>query len=512
MPAYDATADSLIITEWAALNRRLAAGGDITLAKDYAATAEDGPLTVPEGVAVTLDLNGHILDRNLAAATNRGLVIDVRGSLAVTDGAPAATHTGALAGIPGGVITGGNSTDNGGGVQVYGSAATFTLSGGAVSGNTASTGGGVCVWIGTATLSGGTVSGNSASWGGGVRVNGGSFTMEGGAVSGNTASIGGGVYVNSGTATLSGGTVTGNTASSYGCGVYVQSGGSTHFQISGGPVVSGNAVGGAPNNVHLASGKSIDVVGELTASARLGVTAEAGLGVFTDGLGDKGDATNFFSDDPAWRVRLDDDSGEAELFEPVVLPAYLAGADTVVTNNYLAWAAKYGSDTNSAYESCFLLDLPPWTEIPEGASLVKIVEMGVTNIPTASDYGMIAMAMGYQGEELPCRRLVLASDVAQLKRREDFDTPFETCNGYLVLRIGADLSLPLDEWAAASWIVEFADGRGEFVFPEIFLEGIRGSLERAAGKPLGGLFLRPCISPVPRLEWLEDLGILVEDP
>jgi hypothetical protein len=200
-------------------------------------------------------------------------------------------------------------------------------------------------------------------------------------------------------------------------------------------------------------------------------------------------------------------------FGPVAFPAYLAGADDVVTNNYLAWAGKYGSDTDSSYASCFLLDLPPWTVVPEGAALLKIVEMGTTNIPTAQcDYGLIAMAMGYTGEELPCRRLVLASDVAQLKRREGFDTPFEACNGYLVLRIGGDLAAPLDEWLAMSWLVEFEDGRGEIVFPELFMEGIRGNLERAAGRPLGGLFLRPCISPVASLEWLSNIGILIEDP
>ena len=138
--------------------------------------------------------------------------------------------------------------------------------------------------------------------------------------------------------------------------------------------------------------------------------------------------------------------------------------------------------------------------------------MGVTNIPAASDLGMIARAMGYTGEELPCRRIVLASDVAQLKRREDFDTPFEACNGYLVLRIGGDLAAPLDEWLALSWIIEFNDGRGEIVFPELFMEGIRANFERAAGKPVNGLFLRPCISPVPHLEWLNELGTLIEGP
>ena len=208
-----------------------------------------------------------------------------------------------------------------------------------------------------------------------------------------------------------------------------------------------------------------------------------------------------------------DDMTVTAQFELVVLPAYLAGADDIVTNNYLAWAGKYGSDSTGSYESCFLLDLPPRTEIPEGAALLKIVEMGVTNLPTAQcDIGVLAMAMGYTGEELPCRRLVLESDVAQLKRRDDFDTPFEACNGYLVLRIGADLSLPTSEWLAISWLVEFEDGRAEVVFPEFFLKGIRANFECVAGKPVNGLFLNVCIETVPALECLSGLGVLIEGP
>ncbi|MDR0630236.1 MAG: fibronectin type III domain-containing protein [Treponema sp.] len=57
-----------------------------------------------------------------------------------------------------------------------------------------------------------------------VRIsNNGIFTMEGGKISGNTASssYGGGVYVSNGTFTMEGGEINGNTASSYGGGVYV---------------------------------------------------------------------------------------------------------------------------------------------------------------------------------------------------------------------------------------------------------------------------------------------------
>ena len=194
-------------------------------------------------------------------------------------------------------------------------------------------------------------------------------------------------------------------------------------------------------------------------------------------------------------------------------PAYLDGALDNVRSNYLAWAAQYGPDVDGTHEAAFLLNISPTTPIPEGASLFKVVEIGTTNILTsAGDLVYLAQMMGYTGEYMPCRRIVLASDVTDLWRRTDFNTSFEICNGYIVLRIGADLSLPASAWFAMSWIVEFKDGRAEIVFPDFFAEGIRSNLERVGGKPLSGLFLRPCISTVPALEWISGLGVLIEGP
>jgi hypothetical protein len=120
---------------------------------------------------------------------------------------------------------------------------TFTMSGGAVSGNTASDGGGVSIQRGTFTMSGGMVSGNNASsesgyggqGGGVVAEDSGTFVMNGGMVSGNTASYGGGVFVQrSGTFVMNGGMVSGNTASNGG-GVFVDYHSGT-FAMSGGTV------------------------------------------------------------------------------------------------------------------------------------------------------------------------------------------------------------------------------------------------------------------------------------
>lgn len=142
-----------------------------------------------------------------------------------------------------------NTADQyGGGVHVVGQ---FTMSGGTISGNTASTtgngyGGGVSVVPGLSTdsptfkMTGGTISGNFAStaadgYGGGVYLmeSGSSLTMtptskDSCEISGNTASTsGGGVYItSSGTFTMNGGAVCGNTASAgNGGGVYITSNG-----------------------------------------------------------------------------------------------------------------------------------------------------------------------------------------------------------------------------------------------------------------------------------------------
>ena len=120
--------------------------------------------------------------------------------------------------VVGGVITGGTSNYEGGGVCVKGNS-TFTMQGGTISGNSASeSGGGVYFSGGTFTMQGGTISGNSAiSYGGGVYFSGTEFTMQGGTIRGNTAtSSGGGVYVNGGEVTISGGYLGGTIAKNKG--------------------------------------------------------------------------------------------------------------------------------------------------------------------------------------------------------------------------------------------------------------------------------------------------------
>ena len=137
----------------------------------------------------------------------------------------------------------------------------FNMSGGEISGNKATNGGGVYIncanskYVGTEfTMSGGKISGNKATNGGGVYVWGDSthepkFTMSGGEISGNEADTGGGVYVGSyGTFTMSGGEITGNNTadnSKTNGNVYVYT---AAFHVSGKAKIHDNWINGKENN------------------------------------------------------------------------------------------------------------------------------------------------------------------------------------------------------------------------------------------------------------------------
>jgi fibronectin type 3 domain-containing protein len=165
------------------------------------------------GNEVTLVLDNNISLRGVASNTSALVCVSYYGKLIMKNGAKVFGNT--------------NSDYSGArGGGVYVSDGTFTMSGGTISSNTASSyssyGGGVYVISGTFTMSGGTISGNTASssggsYGGGVYVGGSgtTFTMSGGTINGNLSigDGGGGVYVMiSGTFTMSGGTISGNTA------------------------------------------------------------------------------------------------------------------------------------------------------------------------------------------------------------------------------------------------------------------------------------------------------------
>ena len=367
MPDADVTVTVNFLTPWEGLQAEVNAanGGTVVLNRNYVITnVFESTLTVTN--AVTLDLHGHTLD-----ARGRFGVIEILpgGHLTLTNSVP---ETGS--------ITGGNAT-YGGGVHV--------------------------ARDGTFTMSGGTIATNGARLGGGVYVvEGGWFEMSGGEISGNT----GGVYVDYHAAfTMVGGTISGNTG-----GVFVKDGG--ELTVSGSPVISGNTNSlGVADNVYLYE-DCVIAISNLTVGASIGVTtkvaptADSPVTIATGAAA--GHSAYFFSDDFACHV--EQENGDVRLVYGIAYPTYLGDADDTIRANYLAWAAKYGPDTASAYESCFLLGVDPAavptalggsSSISPTGSLLRVVQFNATtkgfHLELASDYTSLFQPLDPDGDPDP---------------------------------------------------------------------------------------------------------------
>ena len=149
------------IATWAELQSVLNAGGTVTLTRDITAGSDDTMLQVSG--TVTLDLNGHTLNRNRTTAHADGhvLIVNAGGKLTIRDSAG------------GGTITGGYA-NNGGGINNKG---TLRIEGGAITGNRVATnppdgvayrGGGNWGGGGTTTVNGGYVSAHGGIGGAGI--------------------------------------------------------------------------------------------------------------------------------------------------------------------------------------------------------------------------------------------------------------------------------------------------------------------------------------------------------
>jgi hypothetical protein len=167
--------------------------------------------------------------------------------------------------ITGGSIVKNNQARFGAGIALEGGV--LNLVDGTISGNstpaysslkTSAGGGGVYMGKGKFTdyktvfnMSGGTISGNTATWGGAVYLSeysGVVFNMSGGTISGNNSptrsdgsgGYGGGIYIcKNGKVSISGGTIQNNYAAVEGGGIFVYSS-SGGVYLSGDPVISGN--------------------------------------------------------------------------------------------------------------------------------------------------------------------------------------------------------------------------------------------------------------------------------
>ncbi|MDR1324712.1 MAG: right-handed parallel beta-helix repeat-containing protein, partial [Treponema sp.] len=286
LPATFSPSQSL---EWIRAN---AGDGDvytITLTTDESLA----PQTLSyDGKTVSVTLEGEGAERTVSLSSNgslftvgKGVTLKLADNITLlgkssNNAALVMVHSGGALEMNAGSKISGNATtsDCGSGVRVEGG--TFTMYGGEISGNSASSwGGGVFIYNGAFIMHDGIISGNSSPNGGGVHLSDKcTFTMKGGTISGNTTSThGGGVYLLPSTTNsfiMEGGIISGNTASGNGGGVWV---GGT-FTKSGGTIYGADASDGLKNTAESNDGHAVYVAADKkhNSTAGAGVTLDSG--------------------------------------------------------------------------------------------------------------------------------------------------------------------------------------------------------------------------------------------
>ena len=298
-----------------------------------------------------------------------------------------------------------NVADNsyGGGLFAEGQGTYAKMSGGKIVGNVATAttgkssvdigrGGGVNIASGAEfTLSDGEISNNEirdtaenseniATAGAGVIVEG-TFNMTGGTVSGNKdAHYGAGLYITvRGTANLTGGTITGNKAKTAGGGVYLANSVAhqERLTVANAPVISDNTVNGVANNLFIVSDKTVELTGEMTNGATIGVTTQANptannpVQITTAETGTeyyKG-AAQYFIPDAAKVIAQANDTGK------YVELAYTTATYHKVTLNLSHASVSIGSPTTMVKngDSCTIT-----IKADKGYTLPEVTQDGVT--------------------------------------------------------------------------------------------------------------------------------------
>lgn len=237
--------------------------GIIILSKDIAISE---CLRIPAGNPVTIDLNGHMINRGLTECQDIGSVIRVE---------------------PGAVLTIKDSSND---------------NSGSITGGASWNGGGICNH-GTLTIEGGTISGNKSlhnTYGGGGGIYNGSYqgskatlTLKGGVISHNEARNGGGIYNSDGEVIIKKGSyevtelsqlktyetnvrITDNSATVSGSGIYTE----RDIKIQDAPYISGNK-----NNedIYLLTTKVLKLTGKLRKAAVIGIKTEDYDNIITSG-------------------------------------------------------------------------------------------------------------------------------------------------------------------------------------------------------------------------------------
>jgi len=264
-------------------------------------------LSIDKNLTVTIDLNGHKLDRKLTKrGEGGGQVITVR------QGATLHLSNGTLAGGWGG-NSGGIANESG----------TVTLTDVVITGCVGDdSGGGICNLGGTLTMTGGALTNNRSNdhgdptGGGGIfNAKGATATLKGVTITGNSVvAKGGGGICNYGEMTLDGCTVTGNSCRMSGGGIYTAVGATLNIQ--GALNISGNTTASdETNNLFLKENQVLTVTGSLEGSS-IGINMEGVTGVFTSGYKTHNsnlDPATIFAPDAGSVMAISLDGDEAKL-------------------------------------------------------------------------------------------------------------------------------------------------------------------------------------------------------
>ena len=321
-------------------------GSTVTLYADYKGDDSADRILIETGREITIDLNGHTIDRNLTHVPEEvgGHVIAVQLGATLTIKDSSGNNSGVIRGgyarnggginnsgtliIEGGTITGniaetsGDNNGRGGGICNYGK---LTITGGVITKNYAYAGGGIgirsdvdaedCI----VNISGAVIYNNEATEGGAISTavgvldgmdlpvtvdlnnveikdnvatgSGGALRLWGGTVTvgsgtvirGNITKYGGAAYVEEkGVLNLYGGRITENDASGQGGAVLLSQKGGK-VNIQGNPVVTLNT-SAKGDNIYLRPDTVLTVTGALGSDASIGVTLENVFGKVTEGF------------------------------------------------------------------------------------------------------------------------------------------------------------------------------------------------------------------------------------
>jgi len=299
--------DATLVTNDQELRNAIKDGASIKLANDIQ-LSNTTTLSIESGTIVTINLDGHTLDRKLTQrGEGGGQVITVR------EGATLNLSNGTLKGGWGG---------NSGGISNEGGTANLTDVN--ITGCTGDdSGGGICnLSGGTLTMKGGAITNNISNdhgdptGGGGIfNAEGATMTLTGVNITGNKAMVkGGGGICNYGTLTLDGCGITGNTCGKNGGGIYNYS--TATLNMKGKITITDNiGKDGLAHNVFLKENAVITVTGALTDS-KIGITLEDETGTFTSGYNANNsgvDPATIFTADLSKVMAISPDDNEAQL-------------------------------------------------------------------------------------------------------------------------------------------------------------------------------------------------------